>query len=128
MLPGVPGTGLVVSVDKRSESEPLDIIRGLFAFSARLKRVVVVDADVDIHDPYDVQWAVDTRVVATRDLAVIKATGELTDAARVGDFSVKLGIDATRKKGHAHRLTRSDTSWMEEVDVRAYVDDTRVGV
>jgi len=122
VLPGVPGTGLVVAVDKRSESEPLDLIRGLFAFSARLKRIVVVDTDVDIYDPQDVQWAVDTRVVATRDVAVLEATGELTDAARVGDFSVKTGIDATRKKGHGHRLTRSDTRWMEEVDVNAYLD------
>jgi 2,5-furandicarboxylate decarboxylase 1 len=94
----------------------------LFAFSARLKRIVVVDTDVDIYDPQDVQWAVDTRVVATRDVAVLEATGELTDAARVGDFSVKTGIDATRKKGHGHRLTRSDTRWMEEVDVNAYLD------
>jgi 2,5-furandicarboxylate decarboxylase 1 len=121
MLPGVPGTGLAVSLHKQSSSEPLDILRGLFAFSARLKRIVVVDDDIDIYDPFDVQWAVDTRVVAPRDLLVLESTGELTDPARVGDFSVKTGIDATIKKGHAHRLSRSETKWMEEIDLDRYV-------
>lgn len=121
MLPGVPGTGLAVSIHKQSGSEPMDILRALFAFSARLKRIVVVDAGVDIYDPCDVQWAVDTRVVAPRDIMVIESTGELTDPARVGDFSVKIGFDATIKSGHPHRVTRSETGWMEETDLGEYL-------
>lgn len=120
MLPGVPGTGLAVSIYKQSEAEPLDILRGLFAFSARLKRIVVVDDDIDIYDPFDVQWAIDTRVVSSRDFMVLEATAELTDAARIGAFSVKLGIDATRKKGHIHCLTRSSLSEAEQIDLSAY--------
>lgn len=121
MLPGVPGTGLVVAIHKQSGSEPLDILRALFAFSARLKRIIVVDAGVDIYDPSDVQWAVDTRVVAPRDIMIIESTGELTDPARVGDFSVKVGIDATIKSGHPHRVTRSETGWMEDIDLADYL-------
>lgn len=123
MLPGVPGTGLVVSLYKQTEAEPLDVLRSLFAFSARFKRIVVVDDDIDIYDPFDVQWAVDTRVNALRDVMVLEATGELTDAARVGDFSVKVGIDATRKRGHIHRLCRSDTAFMNAVDLKDFMDD-----
>jgi 2,5-furandicarboxylate decarboxylase 1 len=122
MLPGVPGTGLAVSIHKQTTSEALDILRALFAFSARLKRVVVVDDDIDIYDPFDVQWAIDTRVTGPRDVLVLESTGELTDPARVGDFSLKTGIDATAKKGHAHRLTRSDTLWMQAMDPEEYVD------
>ena len=121
MLPGVPGTGLAVSLYKQSEAEPLDVLRALFAFSARLKRIVIVDDDIDIYDPYDVQWAVDTRVRATQDIMVLEATGEYTDAARVGDFSVKMGIDATRKRAHGHRLLRSDLSFMDGFDLGSYV-------
>jgi 2,5-furandicarboxylate decarboxylase 1 len=120
MLPGVPGTGLVVSVFKQSEAEPLDVLRALFAFSARFKRIVVVDDDIDIYDPFDVQWAVDTRVVSLRDVMVIEATAELTDSARVGDFSVKVGIDATRKGGHKHRLTRSDLGFTKAIELADY--------
>lgn len=124
MLPGVPGTGLAVSIYKQSEAEPLDILRGLFAFSARLKRIVVVDDDIDIYDPFDVQWAIDTRVVNPRDFMVLEAAAEYTDAARVGAFSVKLGIDATRKEGHIHRLTRSSLSGAEQIDLAEYLTET----
>lgn len=121
MLPGVPGTGLAVSLYKQSEAEPIDVLRALFAFSARLKRVVVVDDDIDVYDPYDVQWAIDTRVVAMKDVTVLEATGEYTDAARVGDFSVKMGIDATRKRAHGHRLQRSDLTFMDAFDPADYL-------
>jgi UbiD family decarboxylase len=122
MLPGVPGTGLVISLYKQTESEPLDVLRALFAFSARLKRIVVVDDDIDIYDAFDVQWAIDTRVVALRDVMVLEATAEFTDAARVGAFSVKVGIDATKKRGHPHRLSRSDTSFMDTVNLTDYIE------
>jgi UbiD family decarboxylase len=122
MLPGVPGTGLAVSLYKQTEAEPLDVLRALFAFSARLKRIVVVDDDVDVYDPFDVQWAVDTRVVSQRDIMVLEATAEYTDSARVGDFSVKMGIDATRKRGHEHRLVRSDLSFTRSVALHDYVE------
>jgi 2,5-furandicarboxylate decarboxylase 1 len=120
LLPGVSGVGLVVSIYKAHQAEPQEIIHGLFAFSARFKRIVVVDEDVDIYDPYDVQWAIDTRVAYEKDLAVLSATGEYTDPARLGDFSVKLGIDATRKRCHPNRFTRSDLSQFD-VDLTRYI-------
>jgi 2,5-furandicarboxylate decarboxylase 1 len=124
LLPGVSGVGLVVSIYKAHEAEPQEIIHGLFAFSSRFKRIVVVDEDVDIYDPCDVQWAIDTRVAYERDLAVLCATGEYTDPARLGDFSVKLGIDATRKRNHPNRFTRSDLSQFD-IDLTRYTSPTR---
>jgi 2,5-furandicarboxylate decarboxylase 1 len=124
MLPGVPGTGLVVAIYKESDAEPLSIVHGLFAFSARLKRIVIVDDDIDIYDPFDVQWAIDTRVVSTRDFAVVEATAEFTDSARVGAFSVKLGIDATKKAGHIHRFARSSLAGVESINIFEYLSHT----
>lgn len=122
MLPGVPGVGLVVSIYKQHEAEPLEIIRAMFAFSARFKRIVIVDDDIDIYDPIDVQWAIDTRVVNLRDIVVLEATGELTDAARVGDFSVKMGIDATRKRQHPCKVERSDLAQFADVNLKDYLE------
>jgi 2,5-furandicarboxylate decarboxylase 1 len=122
LLPGVSGVGLVVSIYKAHDAEPQEVIHSLFAFSARFKRIVVVDDDVDIYDPYDVQWAIDTRVAYEKDVAVLSATGEYTDPARLGDFSVKLGIDATRKRGHPNRFTRSDLSQFD-VDLTSYATE-----
>lgn len=120
LLPGVSGVGLVVSIYKAHNAEPQEIVHSLFAFSARFKRIVVVDDDIDIYDPCDVQWAVDTRVVFDRDLMVMSATGEYTDPARLGDFSIKLGVDATRKHHHPNRFVRSDLR-QYDVDLGPYL-------
>lgn len=124
LLPGVSGVGLVVALHKAHNAEPQEVIHALFAFSARFKRIVVVDDDIDVYDPYDVQWAIDTRVAYERDVAVLSATGEYTDPARLGDFSVKVGIDATRKHQHPNRFTRSDVG-LFDVDLAAYLDHER---
>jgi 2,5-furandicarboxylate decarboxylase 1 len=121
LLPGVSGVGLVVSLYKEHEAEPQEVVHALFAFSARFKRIIVVDDDIDIHDPYDVQWAVDTRVAYDRDVMVLSATGEYTDPARIGDFSLKVGIDATRKAGHPNRFIRTDVRQFE-CDLSRYLD------
>lgn len=121
LLPGVSGVGLVVSLYKEHEAEPQEVVHALFAFSARFKRIVVVDDDVDVYDPYDVQWAIDTRVTYQRDIMVISATGEYTDPARIGDFSVKVGIDATKKAGHPNRFVRSDIRQFEQ-DLSVYLE------
>jgi 2,5-furandicarboxylate decarboxylase 1 len=121
LLPGVSGVGLVVSVVKEHNAEPQEILHALFAYSARFKRIVVVDDDVDIYDPCDVQWAIDTRVAYERDVMVLSATGEYTDPARLGDFSVKMGIDATTKHQHPNRFVRSDTGQFD-VNLARYLD------
>ena len=70
----------------------------LAAFGALkdLDMVIVVDHDIDIRDPQDVEYALATRMEAARDLIVIpEARGH--EYVRAGDHGViaKLGIDAT---------------------------------
>jgi 2,5-furandicarboxylate decarboxylase 1 len=58
--------------------------------------VIVVDHDIDIRDPQDVEYALATRMEASRDLIVIpQARGH--EYVRTGNNGViaKLGIDAT---------------------------------
>ena len=61
-----------------------------------LDLVIVVDEDIDIRDPIDVEYALATRMEASRDLIVIPdARGhEYVRAGRNG-IRAKLGIDAT---------------------------------
>ena len=58
--------------------------------------MIVVDDDIDIRDPVDVEYALATRMEASRDLIVIpEARGhEYVRAGRNG-IRAKLGIDAT---------------------------------
>lgn len=90
---------LVVQVAKASPShDGLQRNAMLAAFAALkdLDCVTVVDDDIDVHDPVDVEYAVATRMEASRDLITIPmARGH--EYVRVSDRGqrAKLGIDAT---------------------------------
>ncbi len=89
---------LIVKIDKRSEGEPKNIIMGAFGAHYDLKQIVVVDQDVDIDDPHDVEWAVATRFQADRDLIVVAGAqgSKLDPSATTDGISAKMGLDATR--------------------------------
>jgi len=70
----------------------------LAAFGALkdLDMVIVVDEDIDIRNPEDVEYALATRMEASRDLIVIPgARGHEYVRASNGGIRAKLGIDAT---------------------------------
>lgn len=93
---GVCRYHLVVQLDKRQEGEAKNVIMGAFAGHYDIKQVVVVDRDVDIHDPDQVQWAIATRFQADRDLVVIpEAQGSKLDPSARNGISAKMGVDAT---------------------------------
>jgi 2,5-furandicarboxylate decarboxylase 1 len=68
-----------------------------------VKQVVIVDADIDPFDPIQVEWAIATRVQASRDIEILKElTGIILDpslpkAEQLGPSRTsKMIIDATR--------------------------------
>ena len=88
---------LVIKIDKKSNGEPKNIIMGAFGGHYDVKQVVVVDQDVNIDDPYEIEWAIATRFQADRDLIVVSgAQGSKLDPSSDGGISAKMGIDATK--------------------------------
>jgi 2,5-furandicarboxylate decarboxylase 1 len=88
---------LVIKIDKKSNGEPKNIIMGAFGGHYDVKQVVVVDQDVSIDDPYEIEWAIATRFQADRDLIVVSgAQGSKLDPSSDGGISAKMGIDATK--------------------------------
>jgi 2,5-furandicarboxylate decarboxylase 1 len=74
-----------------------------------LKHVVVVDDDIDVFDPTDVEWAIATRVQADKDVFVIPgARAKPLDPSLpvmppgVVPVGAKVGIDATIPEGVPH--------------------------
>jgi len=73
-----------------------------------LKHVVVVDDDIDINDPMDVEWAIATRVQGDKDIIVIPNARakpldpSLPQGAGVVPTGTKVGIDATIPEGIPH--------------------------
>jgi 2,5-furandicarboxylate decarboxylase 1 len=90
----------------------------LAAFGALkdLDQVIVVDDDIDIRNPADVEYAVATRMEASRDLITIPgARGHEYVRIGQGGIRTKLGIDATVPFEDRARFTRAQFS---PVDVR----------
>lgn len=87
---------LVVQMDKKSEGQPKNVIMGAFAGHYDVKQVIVVDTDVNIHNPLEVEWAVATRFQGHRDLLMVEgAQGSKLDPTARSGVSTKMGYDAT---------------------------------
>jgi 2,5-furandicarboxylate decarboxylase 1 len=93
---GVCRYHLYVQMKKRSQGEAKNVILGAFGGHYDIKQVIVVDEDVDIHNPTEVEWAVATRFQADRDLVVVdNAQGSKLDPSSKDGVSAKMGLDAT---------------------------------
>ena len=101
----------VVQIRKRTEGDGKNAIMAAFAAHTSLKHVVIVDPDIMIHDPLDVEFAIATRVRADQDLMIISGVrGSSLDPSRIGDgMNVKMGIDATIPLGKEEEFVRA--SW-----------------
>lgn len=89
-----------VSIEQRLKGQGKNAIMAVFGADLYIKRVVVVDQDVDIYDDRQVNWALATRSQPDRDMIVINgARGSDLDPSTSGDdgFTSKWGIDATAK-------------------------------
>lgn len=121
---GVGRYVLYVKLKKRQEGEAKNVIMGAFAGHYDLKHVIVVDEDVDIHNPREVEWAVATRAQADKDLLVVaNSQGSKLDPSSRGGVSAKMGIDATVPlDAPAGKFTRIRVPGEEAIDPAAVVD------
>lgn len=114
----------VIQVDAPVPGASQAIIREAFAVFRSLQRVVVVDADVDIHDPVDVEWAITTRFNPDTGLLILPGEeghilNPMVSVAEDGKSGTvtKLGMDATVPSGDEARFERVS---YRQVDLRDY--------
>lgn len=88
----------VVQIEKQTEGDGKNAIMAAFAAHTSLKHVVVVDEDINIFDPNDVEFAIATRVKGDMDILVISnVRGSSLDPRGAPDgTTTKVGIDATK--------------------------------
>jgi len=110
-----------------------EIIRATFRAFRSLQRVIVVDPDVDIFDPIDVDWAVTTRFNADADLLILpREEGHILNpmvninADGKGGTITKIGMDAMvpfreRASGRFERVS------FRQVDLGNYEIDMAAG-
>ncbi len=91
----------VVQIEKSAPRDGLHAIEAAFRGHGSLKHIVVVDTDIDIHDPHQVEWAIATRFQADRDLLLLPdqpgssldPSGEQVPGQKAR--TAKMGLDAT---------------------------------
>ncbi|MCR4418827.1 MAG: menaquinone biosynthesis decarboxylase [Clostridia bacterium] len=91
---------VIVSIKKEYPGQARKVMHGLWGLGqlALSKFIVVVDAEVDVHDLEQVIWQVGANVDPARDLVLGQGPLDALDhAPNLVGYGGKLGIDATRK-------------------------------
>ena len=97
----------VVQIKKRDQADPSKVIDAAFEAHKSLKHVLVVDEDVDIYSPEDLEYAVATRVRGDEDMVIYpNVRGSTLDPRSVEGITTKVGIDATMTLGEEEKFLR----------------------
>ena len=89
-----------------------------------IKYAVVVNKDVNIDDPNEVNWAISTRADLSRDLLLIEKTwGFVMDPSRKDRTQpvTKLGIDTTVDPLEKERFIKADVRSYDQVNLKKYL-------
>ena len=87
----------VVAIRKRSEGDPRTAIEAAIRGHRSLKKITIVDADVDVTNPHEVNYAVTMYWEAGKELVLRDVKGSSLDPMATPDgIGSKLALDATR--------------------------------
>jgi UbiD family decarboxylase len=92
----------IVQIDKQHAEDGKKAIRAAFAGHKSCKHVFVVDRDIDIYNPLEVEWAIATRFQGDRGLVIIgREPGSSLDPSSDPDTyqTMKIGFDLTKPIG-----------------------------
>jgi len=98
-----------VSIEQRVPGQGKNAILAVLGADLYMKRVVVVDHDVDIFNDRQVNWAIATRCQPDRDITIItNARGsDLDPSTKEDGYTAKWGVDATAKPSLAAYVPRN---------------------
>jgi 2,5-furandicarboxylate decarboxylase 1 len=117
----------VISIRKQPGEAKNAILAALSVMD--LKHVVIVDDDIDVFNPMDVEWAIATRVQGDRDILIVtNARGKPLDPSLpptpvgVVPTTAKVGIDATIGEGiPKERYERIAYAYADSAKIDDYV-------
>ncbi len=92
---------MIISMNKKTEGEPVRAAMAAMSLSNFIKHVIVVDDDIDPGNLKQVMWAWATRVQADKDINIIKRTqGQVLDPSLSEEIAGSaMIIDATKPVG-----------------------------
>ncbi len=115
-----------VSLEQRLIGQAKNAILAVLGADLYMKRVVVVDHDVNIFDDRQVTWAIATRCQPDRDITIVtNARGsDLDPSTKEDGYSAKWGVDATAKPslaGYTPRHRVPPEVW-KRLDLKDYAE------
>ncbi|MDM7912286.1 MAG: UbiD family decarboxylase, partial [Methanotrichaceae archaeon] len=97
----------VVQIEKKTEADAKAAIEAAFQAHGSLKHVVIVDTDIDIYDPRDIEFAIATRVKGDEDIILHpNVRGSTLDPRSVDGITTKVGVDATARLDRLWKFKR----------------------
>lgn len=117
---GCSRLNLIIRMKKEVEGQQRNALIAALSAHHYIKHVVVVDEDIDIYNPHDVEWAIATRFQGHKDLIIIPNTiGPAIDPSSIEGRTTRVGVDATKP------LVRSgefDKGEFLKVNLKDYLD------
>jgi len=117
----------VVQINKRGPDDGQKAIKAAFRGHSSLKHVWVVDTDIDIHDPAEVEWAMATRFQADKDLTIMPdQSGSSLDPSGYHEpgqksRTAKMGLDCTIPWGAD--MSKFQKGEYGSIDLSEYIPD-----
>ncbi len=88
----------VVQIEKETEEDARKAIDATMQAHGSLKHVLVVDSDIDIYDPLDLEYAIATRMRGDEDIVLYPGVrGSTLDPRSKDGITTKVGVDATAR-------------------------------
>ena len=92
------GSKIIISIDKKNEWEARHALYASLTMFMFAKYAIVVDDDINIHNPDEVAWALTGRCQPDKDIITVHdVLGHCLDPSlKAGNIGSKLGLDATK--------------------------------
>ena len=97
-----------VSIKKQTQGDGKNVLMATLAAHPSLKHAIVVDEDVDIFDPEDIEYAIATRVKGDDDIMIVPGArgSSLAPCAKPDGTTTKIGVDATKPLDKLEKFER----------------------
>ncbi|MCX8173499.1 MAG: UbiD family decarboxylase [Thermoplasmata archaeon] len=114
----------IVSIRKKDADDGRKAIEAAFRGHHSVKHVFVVDEDIDIHNPHDVEWAMATRFQGKEDIIMKEEKGSSLDPSADPNtrMTTKIGFDLTIPFGHQGKGFRKPELPLK-LNLEDYIED-----
>jgi 2,5-furandicarboxylate decarboxylase 1 len=122
---------IFISIDKQNDEEPRKLLEaafaataGIFPVSMIVKRIVIVDTDIDVYNLEEVEWAVWTRLSGADKVMTIPdvKSWELERCVNDDMESARVGIDGTMDMDAVDKLLKPIIPGSEAIHLDDYLE------